>query len=145
MPEARLGIEFAAVSDSKRKSRMTINQKGRITRRGFIELSSGAVAAAGILAGVDSAEAAPDPGNKVDPAKADSAPITGKIAFEEHFALPGTIDASYASLPTPESRLQLQYFRSYRHIEAIERLSGRANRKVSQTSEGIRGIAVARS
>jgi len=96
---------------------MTINQKGRITRRGFFELSSGAIAAAGILAGVDSAEAAPDSGKKVDPAKADSAPITGKIAFEEHFALPGTIDASYASLPTPESRLQLQDLGSGRIAE----------------------------
>ena len=96
---------------------MTINQKGRITRRGFFELSSGAIAAAGILAGVDSAEAAPDPGNKVDPAKADSALITRKIAFEEHFALPGTIDASYASLPTPESRLQLQDLGSGRIAE----------------------------
>src|SRR5437868_4867978 len=107
MPDARLGVEFAAVSESKRKSRMTINQKDRITRRGFFELSSGAIAAAGILAGVDSAEAAPDPGKKLDTATPDSAPMPGKIALEEHFALPGTIDASYTSLPTPESRRQI--------------------------------------
>ena len=108
---------------------MTINQKGRITRRGFFELSSGAIAAAGILAGIVSAEATPDPGKNVDPAKADSAPITGKIAFEEHFALPGTIDASYASLPTPESRLQLQDLGSGRIAEmgTHEELMAREN------------------
>jgi 2,3-dihydroxybenzoate decarboxylase len=41
------------------------------------------------------------------PATSDSTPKSGKIALEEHFALPGTIDASYTSLPTPESRLKI--------------------------------------
>ena len=36
---------------------------------------------------------------------------------EEHFALPGTIDASYTSLPTPESRRQIQDLGSGRIAE----------------------------
>lgn len=46
----------------------------------------------------------------MDPASPDSAPVTGKIALEEHFALPETdLDSSlgYVS-PTPELRLQIQ-------------------------------------
>jgi 2,3-dihydroxybenzoate decarboxylase len=49
----------------------------------------------------------PDPGKKLDPETPDSTPKPGKIGLEEHFALPGTIDASYTSLPTPESRLKI--------------------------------------
>jgi 2,3-dihydroxybenzoate decarboxylase len=43
--------------------------------------------------------------------------MTGKIALEEHFALPGAIDASYAVLPTAESRFQLQDMGSGRIAE----------------------------
>lgn len=96
----------------------TIDQKGRVTRRRFFERSAGALAAAGLLAGgVDATEVAPDSGKKLDTAKPDSAPMPGKIALEEHFALPGTINASYTSLPTPESRRQIQDLGSGRIAE----------------------------
>src|SRR5690242_17260780 len=99
----------------------TIDQKGSVTRRRFFERSAGALAAAGLLAGgVSAAEGAPDPGQNLDAAKPDSAPVPGKIALEEHFALPGTIDASYTSLPTPESRRQIQDLGSGR-IAAMDR------------------------
>lgn len=96
----------------------TNDRKGSVTRRTFFERSAGALAAAGLLAGgVDATEVAPDPGKKLDTAKPDSAPAPGKIALEEHFALPGTIDASYTSLPTPESRRQIQDLGSGRIAE----------------------------
>jgi len=95
-----------------------IHHQGEITRRGFFERSAGALATAGILTGgLDATEAVPDLGKKLDTAKPDSAPVPGKIALEEHFALPGTIDASYTSLPTPESRRQIQDFGSGRIAE----------------------------
>ena len=96
----------------------TIDQKGRLTRRRFFERGARALAAAGLLAGgVDATEVAPDTGKKLDTATPDSAPMPGKIALEEHFALPGTIPDSYTSLPTPESRRQIQDLGSGRIAE----------------------------
>ena len=68
----------------------TTNPEGGITRRGFLELSSVALATAGIVGDADVARAGDDPATTVDAAKADPAPITGKIALEEHFLLPET-------------------------------------------------------
>jgi predicted TIM-barrel fold metal-dependent hydrolase len=94
------------------------HHKGEVTRRGFFERSAGALATAGILAGgLDATEAGPDAGRKLDRAIPDPAPKCGKIALEEHFALPGTIPDSYTSLPTPESRLQIQDLGSGRIAE----------------------------
>ena len=96
----------------------TIDHKGRVTRRRFFERGAGALAAAGLLAGgVDATAVAPDPGKKLDTATPDSAPMPVKIALEEHFALPGTIPDSYTSLPTPESRRQIQELGSGRIAE----------------------------
>jgi len=95
-----------------------IHRKSEITRRGFFERSAGALATAGILTGgLDATEAAPDPGKKLDSPIPDSTAKFGKIALEEHFALPGTIPDSYTSLPTPESRLQIQDLGSGRIAE----------------------------
>jgi len=97
---------------------MTNIHQSEITRRGFLERSAGVLAAAGLLAGgVDATEVAPDSGKKLDTATSDAAPMPGKIALEEHFALPGTIPDSYTSLPTPESRLQIQDLGSGRIAE----------------------------
>ena len=84
----------------------TIDRRNQITRRGFLELSSAALATAGLLGDANAANATPVAGNAVDTARPDSAPITGKIALEEHFVLPETADTSYAirDLPTPELR-----------------------------------------
>jgi len=98
---------------------MTSNHhKGEITRRGFFERSAGALATAGILSGgLDASEAGSAPGRKLDPATPDTTPKCGKIGLEEHFALPGTIPDSYTSLPTSESRLQIQDLGSGRIAE----------------------------
>jgi predicted TIM-barrel fold metal-dependent hydrolase len=88
-----------------------IHRPGEITRRGFFERSAGALATAGILAGaLDAAEAAPGTETKLDSPTPESTSKYGKIALEEHFAMPGTVPDSYTSLPTPESRLQIQDF-----------------------------------
>lgn len=95
-----------------------IHNTGEITRRGFFERSAGALATAGILTGsFDATEAGPNLGRKWDPATPESTPRPGKIALEEHFALPGTIPDSYTSLPTPESRRQIQDLGSGRIAE----------------------------
>ena len=60
----------------------TTNRKDRITRRGFLELGSAALATAGLLGDSKAATAA------LETANPDSAPMTGKIALEEHFVLP---------------------------------------------------------
>ena len=94
------------------------HHKVGITRRGFLERTAGSLATAGILAGgLGATEAGPDPGKKLDSPTPDSTPKYGKIALEEHFALRGTIPASYTSLPTPESRLQIQDLGSGRIAE----------------------------
>lgn len=89
----------------------TTNRKDRLTRRGFLELSSGAIATAGLLPDVAAARVASRPGQTVDTAKPDSALMTGKIALEEHFTLPETAEADSSlgyALFTPELRLQIQ-------------------------------------
>ena len=85
----------------------TINQKDRITRRSFLELSSAAFATTGLLGDVSPANAAPNAQKELDPAKPDSTRMTRKIALEEHFAIPETIDASSAATYAPEFRRQI--------------------------------------
>ena len=85
------------------------HKKDRITRRGFLELGSAALATAGILGDVKAADAAPVREDAEIAPQPDSAQAAGKIALEEHFALAETIDTSYAKqdLPTPEFRQQI--------------------------------------
>src|SRR5260370_10261288 len=92
----------------------TINPKSGITRRGFFERGAGLLATAGILAGVSEAKEALD--RKVDVVRTDPAPMTGKIALEEHFAVPEATD-TYHVQPTPEFRLQMQDMGSGRIAE----------------------------
>src|SRR5579863_3468598 len=87
-----------------------VDRKNQITRRGFLELGSAAFATAGLLGDANAAKAAPEPEQKVDRAKPDSAVMTGKIALEEHFALPETLGSWFAiggRPSTPEFRLQI--------------------------------------
>ena len=93
----------------------TDKQKDRITRRGFLELGSAALTTAGLLGDVNTAKAAP----VADSTKPDPAAVTGKIALEEHFALPETdVDTSlgYFQAP-PEVRAQIQEIGSRRIAE----------------------------
>lgn len=115
----------------------TGDQKLRITRRGFLEHSVGAVATAGILAGVTPAAAhdlkAQEPANSTpSPAR------SGKIALEEHFAIPETLGASFAAAGTPEFQKQILEIGSAR-IAEMDR-GGVELCILSLTSPGIQGI-----
>lgn len=83
----------------------TTNRKNPITRRRFLERSSAALASAGLIGNVYGARSVLSSETTVDSAKPGAVPLAGKIALEEHFVLPETIDTSYAvrDLP-PETR-----------------------------------------
>ena len=115
----------------------TSNQKGRISRRGFIERGAGALATAGVLAGVNAASAANDPSKKVGATEADSPPTAGKIALEEHFGLSETVVTGYVASGTSEIALKLQEIGSGRLAEMCpdvlicgELLKSRSNRRL---------------
>lgn len=84
------------------------NQNGKITRRGFLQFSSGAFATTGMLAGVGDAKATPNTGERQNLAKTDPTLMTGKVALEEHFAFSDGSDAGYNVQPTSEFRQQMQ-------------------------------------
>ena len=83
------------------------NPVGRITRRGFLECGSAALASAGLV-GNGYADSVLRGESVMDSAKPSSEPLAGKIALEEHFVLAETIDTSYAVRdPHPETRSRI--------------------------------------
>src|SRR5215469_3132865 len=74
----------------------TTNPECRITRRGFLERSSAALAGAALIGNAYTAKSVLSSENTVDSAKPDTAPLAGKIALEEHFVLAEAMDTSYA-------------------------------------------------
>jgi hypothetical protein len=95
-------------SRSEQRAMQGVNEKERITRREIFELSSAALATAGVLGGVNTAKAAQDSGKNAEPAKPGAALTTGKIALEEHFAL-SEIAGPYAQAFSPEVWRQLKH------------------------------------
>lgn len=83
----------------------TINLEDRITRRGFLELSSAALASARLIGNANAGRSLSGAGSTMEIAKLDAVPLVGKIALEEHFVLAENIETSYAvrDLP-PETR-----------------------------------------
>ena len=73
---------------------MAKRPEGHITRRGFLECGSVALAGAGRF-GRDMHSMLKGE-NAMDTAKSSSEPLTSKIALEEHFVLAETMDTSYA-------------------------------------------------
>jgi predicted TIM-barrel fold metal-dependent hydrolase len=94
-----------------------ISQKGRITRRAFFERGAGALASAGVLAGISAASPPTDPLKEAGATVPDSPAVTGRIALEEHFGLSETVVTGYAVLGTPEIRLKLEDIGSGRLAE----------------------------
>src|SRR6266849_1856095 len=84
----------------------TIDLKGRVTRRGFFECSARAFAGAGVFAAINPAKAANT--GSMSASNSDLVPVPGKIALEEHFVIPETLNASYGAAGSPEFRLQLE-------------------------------------
>src|SRR5690348_11801378 len=82
-----------------------------VTRRGFFKRSAGILSTAAMLAGTCDAKDNPDSARNAraaGAAKTGSATISGKIALEEHFALPEAADAAYHIQPTPGFQLQMR-------------------------------------
>ena len=92
------------------------SQKGRITHA-EPELSSGAIASAGMLARASAAKGTPESAKKPYLENADDAPMPGKIALEEHFAMSDGSDAGYNLQPTPKFRQQMEDMGSGRIAE----------------------------
>jgi hypothetical protein len=67
-----------------------------ITRRGFLECGSAALASVGLIGNACAAESVLSSQSVQDTAKTSSEPPLGKIALEKHFVLTETIDTSYA-------------------------------------------------
>lgn len=74
------------------------NENGPITRRGFLKLTSAAVATAALSSDGKAEEAAHKVTTLADKPESESAPMPGKIALEEHFTLPESTTAGYADL-----------------------------------------------
>src|SRR5689334_10993369 len=86
----------------QRRSQMT-SQNGRLSRRAFFQQGASAFAGAAVLAAGKSAAV-----ETPEAATPDSIPRPGKIALEEHFVIPETLNASYGAAGSPEFRLQLE-------------------------------------
>ena len=85
---------------------MPTNRKGGITRRGFMQVGSGAAIATGMLSS-DAKSGTVLP----------SVSFPGRIALEEHFDFPATASASYAAPGSPEFHRQIQDLGSGRITE----------------------------
>jgi len=77
------------------------NRVGVITRRGFLERGSAALASVGLVGSAYAAEPGLNPNSVLDSTKSTSEPVGGKIALEEHFVLAENIDTSYAVRDLP--------------------------------------------
>lgn len=114
---------------------MTVDKRG-ITRRRFFERSVGLLASAEILACVSQAKDTLE--IKADVARTAPASTTGKIALEEHFAMPDAADSAYKDQPTPDFRLQMLDI-GERRIAEMDR-GGVEICIISHTAPGIQGI-----
>jgi predicted TIM-barrel fold metal-dependent hydrolase len=110
-----------------------IRRKTGITRRRFLESTAGVLATAGTLAGVD--PAARSLSANVEPGRP---PAPGKIALEEHFVIPETLEASFAATGSPDFRQQIAEIGS-RRIAEMDR-GGVELCILSLSAPGVQGI-----
>ena len=81
------------------------NPAARMTRRGFLEWGSAALASVGLIGKARAAESVFSSESKRNSTTLSSETLAGKIALEEHFVLAETIDTSYAVRDlAPETR-----------------------------------------
>ena len=88
-----------------------MERKSPITRRGFVQLSTGAL----IAGGVSNTTARGNLG--AAPTNSDLVGFPGKVALEEHFDFSGTEKSSYASFGGPEFQQQIRDLSSGRLAE----------------------------
>ena len=84
----------------------TIDWNGPLTRRGFFDRSARAVAGAGVLAAFNSGTTTNT--GAAHATTSESVPVAGKIALEEHFVIPETLNASYGAAGSPQFQSQLE-------------------------------------
>ena len=84
----------------------TTNPDRGITRRGFLERSSAALASAGLMGNAHAAGSVLRSEGTVNSKEPNEVPLPGKIALEEHFVLAETIDTSYAVRDLPAETRQ---------------------------------------
>src|SRR5690242_6305473 len=87
-----------------------------MTRRGLVQRVAGLWVSGGALSLVTAGNAARRLANRAD-AESDAAPLSGKIALEEHFVIPETLASSYGAPGSPEFQRQLQDIGSGRIAE----------------------------
>src|SRR5262249_7327488 len=116
---------------------MPMNRKDGFTRRGFIGWGAGAYASLKVLGGDYVAKAKPDPRETVD-AHSSSSAIVNKVALEEHFAFPETLDTSYAAMRSSEFQSQIAEISNTR-IAEMDR-GGVQLSILSLVAPGIQGI-----
>lgn len=76
-----------------------------ISRRGFLQRSVGILASTSVFAAAESNIASTRKGSEAS--KFGSSPVPRKIALEEHFVIPETLNASYGAVGSPEFQRQL--------------------------------------
>ena len=108
-----------------------IRRKTGITRRGFLESTAGVLATSGILVGAD-------PAARSFSANAGPGRPAAKIALEEHFVIPETLDASFAATGSPDFRQQIAEIGS-RRIAEMDR-GGVELCILSLSAPGVQGI-----
>jgi gamma-resorcylate decarboxylase len=117
----------------------TLNSAGPITRRGFLERSSAALASVGLLSHESAATTALNPESAVNNVESSTMPAAGKIALEEHFVLAETIETSYAVRDLhPETRQKILDLGSGR-IADMDR-GGLDICILSLTAPGVQGV-----
>lgn len=80
-----------------------MEQGSPVTRRGFIQLGAGALAAGGVFNAASNSVSAGSPSTVTD-----AASLSGKIALEEHFDFAATESTSYGSFGGPEFQRQIK-------------------------------------
>jgi gamma-resorcylate decarboxylase len=111
-------------------------EKSGITRRDFLERGVGTVATAGALAAINPVVTAQRAGGKA--ATSGAVPLPGKIALEEHYVIPETLEASFASRGPAEFQHRIEEIGDQR-IAEMDR-GGVELCILSLTAPGIQGI-----
>ena len=115
-----------------------MNEKSGITRRGFFQRGARILGNAAIVTGASKAQIALAAGTGRNLMGIPAKPMAGKIALEEHFALPDTGDDAYTHQPTSGFELQMKDMGSGR-IAEMER-GGIELCILSHTAPGIQAI-----
>src|SRR5579864_555135 len=135
MPFASALTRIGGALAEKGNWKMDTGQKGSMTRRGFLGFGSRALLSTGVFAGISAAQTTREQHRQAHSLNPNSSSPAGKIALEEHFALPGT---KYEIPPTPQFQVQMHDIRD-RRLADMDR--GQVDMCIlSHVGPGIQGI-----